>query len=238
MEMTGISSSYGVPLPARSWEPNCVASAERAAVFDACYREHRDRVFGLCLRYGGGRPAWAEDVTHDVFMKLYVHLPALEKHDDLGSWLYRVAANIAISHLRREQSFIGKLRRAFAAESLAEAPIDEQLSERQSADRAVATLRTLPAKERVVLCMKILDGKSQREIAELLSLSEGYVSKLHAGVRQRKAADELPIPGLLTHGINHAVELGQLFATSRSSRVRWRWAKRSRTATLRPAMVR
>jgi RNA polymerase sigma-70 factor (ECF subfamily) len=48
----------------------------------------------------------------------------------------------------------------------------------REAAEALAFLRSLPPNERVVLCMKVLDGCSQREIAQALSLSEGYVSKL------------------------------------------------------------
>ena len=38
------------------------------------YEEHRDRVFSLCLRYGAGNVAWAEDATHDVFVRLLERL--------------------------------------------------------------------------------------------------------------------------------------------------------------------
>lgn len=191
------SATFGALLaPARSQPPgplSMAASAERAAVFDACYREHRDRVYGLCMRYCGGRAAWAEDVTHDVFVKLYEHLPALSDHDDLGAWLYRVAANLSISRIRREQSWLGRLRKIVAADDHAEPLPDDVLGEREAARGALSTLRTLPAKERVVLCMKVLDGKSQREIADALSMSEGYVSKLtaRAWARVREAGWEV-----------------------------------------------
>ncbi|MEZ4447484.1 MAG: sigma-70 family RNA polymerase sigma factor [Polyangiaceae bacterium] len=145
-------------------------------VFDRCYREHRDRIFQLCLRFGAGRRDWAEDVTHDVFVKLYERLADLADHEDLGGWLYRVAANHSISRLRREQGWLGKLKQLIVAKSAA--PTDEVVAGKQRAARALATLDQLPPKERVVICMKILDGKSQREIAETLEMSEGYVSKL------------------------------------------------------------
>jgi RNA polymerase sigma factor (sigma-70 family) len=46
-------------------------------------------------------------------------------------------------------------------------------------------LGQLPARERVVLGMVHLDGKSQREVAEILGLSKGYVSKLLARATAR-----------------------------------------------------
>lgn len=153
------------------------ASAE--ALFDASYRLHKDDVYRLCLRYGAGRAAWAEDVTQDVFLKLLEHLAQLEEPESCGGWLYRVAANLAVSRLRREQSWVGKLRTFLAGDGEhGERSAADLFEEHEEAAEAMRTLGELPARERVVLCMKVLDGKSQKEIAEALSLSEGYVSKL------------------------------------------------------------
>lgn len=69
--------------------------------------------------------------------------------------------------------------RLFKAELRAEVPAAEALlADRQEAQRALALMQRLPARERVVLSMALVDDKSQREIAQALALSEGYVSKL------------------------------------------------------------
>lgn len=170
-----------------------VDAADLRPSFEAAYREHRPMVYRLALRYGAGRAAWAEDITHDVFVKLWEHLDALHDRAQLGGWLYRVAARVALSRLRREQSFVRKLGRMLAGDE----PIVPALAERADAARALAALSDLPARERVVLCMVILDGKPQHEIATTLELSEGYVSKLvqRAWQRLRAAGWEGPDAG-------------------------------------------
>jgi RNA polymerase sigma factor (sigma-70 family) len=147
--------------------------------FDSLYEAHRDSVHRLCLRYGGGRAGWAEDVTHDVFVKLLEHLDRLDAHEDVGGWLYRVATNLCISRLRRDRSVLSWLGGA-TREPEPAAAAEALLADRESARAALATLATLPPRERAVLCMKVLDGLEQREIAQVLDLSEGYVSKLLA----------------------------------------------------------
>jgi RNA polymerase sigma factor (sigma-70 family) len=148
--------------------------------FEACYTAYRSDVYRRCLRYSGGRAGWAEDVTHDVFVKLLEHLPQLANTDDLGGWLYRVGTNLCITRLRREQTMLGRLRSLFDPQP-AETPSVEVLREcKEDAAAALAVLSTLPAQERAVVCMKLLDGKEQKEIAAILSMSEGYVSKLLA----------------------------------------------------------
>ncbi|MGC4114223.1 MAG: sigma-70 family RNA polymerase sigma factor [Myxococcales bacterium] len=109
----------------------------------------------------------------------------------MAPWLFRVTANVAISKIRRE-SALGKLKAVFqfaGDEHDEDASPDDQMSRKEDSEAALELLRKLPAKERVVLSMKLLDGKSQREISEALSMSEGYVSKLVArGIERVKAA--------------------------------------------------
>jgi RNA polymerase sigma factor (sigma-70 family) len=149
--------------------------------FAAYYSEHHRRIFHLCLRYSNGDRGLAEDLTQEAFIRLYRHLPNLTAHEDLGGWLYRVATNLALSELRRRKFRLAWFaRRAKESTENEERRPDELMEERQLAECALATLATLPPLERVAMSMKILDGKTQLEIAETLSISEGYVSKLIA----------------------------------------------------------
>lgn len=164
------------------------APADRPTL-EECYAAHRAFVFHRCLRYGAGDVAFAEEVTQDVFLKLMEQLPQLRDAHDLGGWLNRVAANLAISRLRRERSLLGKLRSLWVVADRADTDTAErQIERKQIAREVLDALRTLPARERVVVCMKILDGASQREIARTLDVSEGYVSKLIQRGLQRLAA--------------------------------------------------
>jgi RNA polymerase sigma factor (sigma-70 family) len=161
-----------------------------ALTFKACYDAHWDRVFHLCLRYGGGNAAWAEDVAHDVFIKLLEHLPSLDTTADLGGWLYRVAANQALSRLRRDRSWMSRLGRMLRdREEATDATPESLLQQHRLAAEAVAALGELPPRERVVLTMKLYDGLPQQEIARTLGMSKGYVSKLVArGLERLRAA--------------------------------------------------
>lgn len=162
-----------------------VSSRERAgevtldATFEATYEAHRRDVYRWGMRFAGGRSGWAEDLTHDVFLKLLEHLPRLDASTDLGGWLYRVTANLALTRLRRDRSLASRLGRFFTEEEADPAdPPDLGLTLREDAAEALEALRSLPPREAMVLTMKVVDGKSQKEIAEALQMSEGYVSKL------------------------------------------------------------
>jgi RNA polymerase sigma factor (sigma-70 family) len=152
----------------------------------ACYQAHRVWVYRLCLRYGGGSAGWAEDVTQDVFVKLLEHLPRLEGTGDLTGWLYRVTTHLALKRLRKERTFLTKVGRLLTGAPPPEGPSPDALFEgKESARAATRALEALPPKERVVISMKLVDGKSQNEIAEALGFSKGYVSKLVARAEER-----------------------------------------------------
>jgi RNA polymerase sigma factor (sigma-70 family) len=164
---------------ARTAERTDERVAERAPQsFEACYATHRDLVYRLCLRYAGGRLGFAEDVTQEVFIRLYQNFAKLDRDEPLAAWLYAVASRLCISRLRRDRSLRGWLVRALHGERNS-APSAARLFERNEAVSAVmSAIDRLPPRQRVALCMRAFDGKSQREIARILRVSEGYVSRL------------------------------------------------------------
>lgn len=151
-----------------------------ADTIDKLYRVHHSLVYQLALRYGSGNEAWAEDIVQDVFVTLLDALPALHDLHDLGGWFFRVTTNRCFRKLRREQFLERPLVRAClgAFRERAVEPPEEQVFARRDLERTRLALSVLPPRERVVVCMHLLDEKSQVEIGQILGLSKGYVSKL------------------------------------------------------------
>jgi RNA polymerase sigma-70 factor (ECF subfamily) len=159
---------------------------EQAQRIERLYRQHHRAVFRLALRYGLGDESWAEDVTQDVFMILLDKLPSLAEHEQLDGWLYRVTCNRCLRKLERDRFRAGSLLRTLLFGAAQEQPsIENRVFARAELERVRVALGKLPARERVVLGMVHLDGKSQREVCEVLGLSKGYVSKLLARAMAR-----------------------------------------------------
>jgi len=152
---------------------------DQGSTADLLYQHHRDRVYQLCLRLSGGNRSWAEDATHDVFVRMLERLDELDDTDDLGGWIYRVAMNTCMTRLKREGSTWGRVRQALlGAPSVSRDTPERRVSLQQDLDAALRALAALPGRQRVAFCMRHLDELPQREIAASLDLSEGYVSKL------------------------------------------------------------
>jgi RNA polymerase sigma-70 factor (ECF subfamily) len=141
-----------------------------SAAFEALYRRHAARVYGLCLRMTG-HVATAEDCTQDTFVQAWRNLARFETRSAFGTWLHRIAVNAVLQHARRRQESLG-------AEDSAEREVADVLPDSSAADpgRArdlEAAIASLPAGARHVLVLVGVQGYSHEEAAQLLGIAVG-----------------------------------------------------------------
>jgi RNA polymerase sigma-70 factor (ECF subfamily) len=174
-----------------------VASALRGseeAFRDLVLRFERP-VYALILRMVHDAET-AEDLAQEVFVKAYRHLASYDPRRKFASWLFKVAHNSTIDHLRRaqldtvplaaEQEEGGGLL-AVLADTSAESPAAaaERRAMARALERAIARLRP-EYREAVVL--RYVEGLAYQEICEVLGLPVGTVkTNLH---RARKELAE------------------------------------------------
>src|SRR5262245_20479096 len=144
------------PGSARRPRPMRQPSDDAASRFEQCYAAHRDHVYRLGLRYGGNRTAFAEDLTHDVFLNLWRGAQNLDEIENVQAWLHRAAANLAVSRLRAEKSLFGRLSRWFTRDATEKRSPQVMLELQETAAVATRALASLPPRQRVVVCMKVL----------------------------------------------------------------------------------
>lgn len=137
--------------------------------FEELYRAHVGRVFAICLRVAADRER-AEELTQDVFVRAWLKIESFAGRSSLGSWLYRLAVNVAIDALRRDRRRSG---RETAIEDLGmsgEPHSAADPGDRMDLESAIASL---PSGARTVLVLHDIEGFRHEEIAELLRVSSG-----------------------------------------------------------------
>lgn len=72
------------------------------AAFEEIYHRHRRRIYSLCVRVTRNS-AEAEELTQDVFLRLFRKIGTFRGEASFGSWLYRVALNVGLMHARHER---------------------------------------------------------------------------------------------------------------------------------------
>ena len=140
---------------------------------EALYHRFKRRVFSLVARIAGSGDA--EEVSQEVFVRIFRGLPRFRGASQLSTWIYRLAVNAALSHVERRP------RRAEGEEALAHIPAREgPRSDPYLAARLQKALIALPAGYRAVLVLHDVEGLAHEEIAEILGCRVGTSkSQLH-----------------------------------------------------------
>lgn len=141
--------------------------------FEELYRAHAGRLYGLSLRLLGN-PADAEDLLQEIFLAAHRKLDTFRGESALGTWLYRLATNLCLDHLRsragRSRQVTDSLedeREMFDAGS---ARLAEGTVTKMDLERALARL---PEGCRTAFVLHDVEGLEHREIAEMLGVAEG-----------------------------------------------------------------
>jgi RNA polymerase sigma-70 factor (ECF subfamily) len=152
------------------------ASRGSKAAFEALYRNHVGKIYGLCLRMTA-HPATAEDCTQETFIQAWRSLPTFERRSTFGTWLHRIAVNAVLAQGRRRREELGQ---AASADELAAMRPDPSVGDTGAAMDLEQAISGLPAGARQVLVLVGLYGHSHEEAAAMLGLAVGTCkSQLH-----------------------------------------------------------
>jgi RNA polymerase sigma-70 factor (ECF subfamily) len=159
------------------------------AAFDDLIRKYRERLYGVVYNLTSNRED-AADLTQDAFIKAFQSIQRFSGQSSFFTWLYRIAVNSTISHLRKN-----RLRSFFSLETVdSEAPVAKEVIdaltdktgvERESyvkelQERLNDAMQKLSIKHRTVVTLFEIDGLSHQEIADIMDCSVGTVrSRLH-----------------------------------------------------------
>ena len=159
------------------------------ASFDRLILKYRERVYGIIYHMTSNRED-AADLTQDAFIKTFQSIHRFQGQSSFFTWLYRIAVNSALSHLRKH-----RLRSFFSLEKIdGDAPVSREiidaLTDKNGADRDTyvhelqeklnEAMQKLSIRHRTVVTLFEIDGLSHQEIAEVMETSVGTVrSRLH-----------------------------------------------------------
>ncbi len=141
------------------------------------------RVFNMAFQFTG-RYEEAEDLTQDIFFKLYHALPKYDRTKDFTAWLLTLAKNHLIDAYRRtkwEKAHRDEFDERLSGKDAVESP-EERLLREASRKAVWAGLNSLPPETRMALILRDIQGKSYEEVSQILSIPIGTVkSRVNRG---------------------------------------------------------
>ena len=155
------------------------------AAWDLVVKQHWRRVFNIAYTFVG-RHDEAEDLTQDIFLKVFRSLATFDRRANFQTWLTSVSRNLCIDHYRSVRKERETINREVDAAELVRASNDSgpfvALEQRDRVALLRHALGLLPPTLRVVVLMRDIQELSYQEIADRLRLPEGTVkSRINRG---------------------------------------------------------
>lgn len=137
----------------------------------AVFERYRDRVFSIALTFLKGERASAQDVTQEVFVRVFRAAGSFRQDARLSTWLYRIAVNVCMDELRRRRRLLlfGDLPPAIHPVVPAAEPAEPDV------DVARAVSRLSP-RLRIAVLLRYFEDLSYEEIAHALGVTSGTVA--------------------------------------------------------------
>ena len=146
--------------------------------FNLLLREYQKRVYWVVRRMVIDHDD-ADDLTQEVFIKIYRHIESFQENSKLFTWIYRIATNECLSFLKRKRTrFLLPLvdvERELANHIDSGGGMDGNEVEKL----LQKALLTLPEKQRMVFNMKYFEDMPYEEIAEITGTSVGALKASH-----------------------------------------------------------
>lgn len=162
-----------------------LASAGDRAAFAQIYERFYARAFRLAYSMTGNRAA-AEDLTQEIFMRVFQRLENFGGQSSFATWFYRLAVNHSLNY-RRKERFSVQDNHSDKLEFLANPSpqIESVVLQNQLKDEIHGALLELSNDMRMVIILKDIEGLNYDEIAERMSCSQGTVaSRLNRARKQ------------------------------------------------------
>ncbi len=153
-----------------------VLAGDRDA-FESLVRAHQHRVYTLLYRLLRDRET-AQDLTQEVFLKVYQRLTDLKERNKLGAWIMQVAHNLGLDHIKKRRvdafsaDFADELTEQRVHGSLSSTPIEspEEIVLKMTPGTLSTLIDGLDIKYREVLTLRFVQGFAFQDIAKIMGL--------------------------------------------------------------------
>src|ERR1044072_8659677 len=160
---------------------NACQEGDRDA-FRVLFETYKDKVYSIGVYSSGGDATFADDVTQQIFLKLFTAIKQFRGDSEFTTWLYRLVVNACMDERRRRRRLL-PFGEVFAMKHPSEKnPQEKQYGKTEVAEAVRSAIAQLKPKFRLPILLKYIEGLSYEEIAQVMGCSKGTVaSRLNRG---------------------------------------------------------
>jgi RNA polymerase sigma-70 factor (ECF subfamily) len=115
----------------------------------------------------------ADDLVQEIFIKVFENIESFHNESKLSTWIYRIAYNHTINHIKSKSTRLSKNNSSFEQEMFENLKSDSLFDGNEIELKLQKAMLSLPAKQRAVFQMRYYEEFSFSQIAEITKTSEG-----------------------------------------------------------------
>lgn len=152
-----------------------IVASNDTYLFALLYDRYSEKVYAKCLSFSKSTIE-AQDLTHDIFIQLFLKLKTFKAHSKFSTWLYSFTYNFCLNYVQRDQK---KKRETFENLTHENLSIEDEIPDTEiyqmKTDKLKVAMEKIDPSEKMILLMKYQDDFSINEIKGSLNLSESAV---------------------------------------------------------------
>ena len=153
--------------------------------FQILFETYKDKVFSIAIYSTGGDRAVAEDVTQQIFLKLFTAIRQFRGDSEFTTWLYRLVVNACLDERRRRKRWLPWGEAVTTTNPSTRKPQEQQFDRLEVTAAVREAIAELKPNFRLPILLKYIEGLSYEEIATVMGCSKGTVaSRLNRGHSQ------------------------------------------------------
>jgi RNA polymerase sigma-70 factor (ECF subfamily) len=143
--------------------------------YNEIVRRYQQQVYWVIRRMVNSHDD-ADDLTQEVFIKVYSALKEFREESNLFTWLYRIATNYSLNHIKKI-----KVKNTVSFEIITEAVVykekmsDEKIDEEQQRKYLLEAIESLPAQQKAVFNLRYYEELPYEQISKILDKSVGGI---------------------------------------------------------------
>ncbi len=182
------------------------------ASLEELMHKYYPRLLNFIYRFVGSAEL-AEDLTQEVFLKVYSAAAGYRPASKFQTWVYTIAKNISLNELRHHKRTVVSLDEPFVSddgpierqvEDTAAPRVDEQMLRDETAAAVRAAIDSLPENQRIAVLLRRYEQFSYEEIAQSMQMSvkavKSLLSRAKENLKNKLTPTHAPVPTLRRDG--------------------------------------
>lgn len=153
-----------------------IASGKEGA-FKMLYGRYADRVYNTALSYTKSAED-AEEITQDVFVKIYNSAATFKGDSSLNTWIYRIAVNTSLNYLKKKNKFTFFKNTLTASQSIDFEHPGVILENKENAAALYHAMECLPNSQKTAFILSYVEALPRQEVASIMDTSLKAVESL------------------------------------------------------------